>query len=104
MIVTGSRTPEIKTEVEILTGKPEGTTSTSIYNIVITGKPGLGCDPNTPNTPHESDCHKFYVCKNGPNGPEYVEQTCGDSMMYNPKTLTCDHIDAVTSIRPECGE
>lgn len=52
----------------------------------------------------EDDCHKYYVCSEGTNGVEYLSQTCGSAMMFNPQTKSCDLIAVVVNIRPECGE
>lgn len=91
---------------EIRTTSTESTTitekETEGSTVIVTENPE--CNPATPNKAHEEDCHKFYTCTNGANGAEYIEQTCGSYMMYNPNTLTCDSIDAVSSIRPECGK
>lgn len=77
----------------------EEVTETGFF--IITSKPE--CNPETPNQPDELDCHKFFICHNGPNGPEYIEQTCGLSMLFNTETRRCDKKETVESIRPECG-
>lgn len=76
--------------------------STVVSSTVITGHPE--CDAQTLNRPHEDDCRKFYVCQNGPDGPQYMEETCEGPMLYNPHTFSCDRVEVVYAARPECGK
>lgn len=94
--ITSSRTTSRPTTEE---EEEEEVTENDYF--VITSKPQ--CSPETPNQPDETDCHSFYVCHNGPNGPEYIEQTCGKSMMFNTVSKKCDDPKVVISIRSECG-
>lgn len=57
------------------------------------------CDPNKPNTKHESDCHKFYQCQDD----TVVEKSCGQFMMFNTDTQVCDWPKQVQEKRPECA-
>lgn len=62
------------------------------------------CDPKIPNIEHPLNCHKYLQCVMGQNGTfVYTEKTCGDTMMFNPKSMVCDWPASVKSIKPECG-
>lgn len=63
----------------------------------------LPCDVARPNQPHPKDCHAFYQCVPGLEGPELVEKSCGPDMLYNPDTQVCDWPATVALLRPECG-
>lgn len=67
-----------------------------------TGPPG--CDVDSPSKEHPTDCHKFYECSPIVATYDFVEKTCGPTMLYNPQTRTCDWPEAVIAIKPSCGE
>lgn len=61
------------------------------------------CDSSVPYVEIPNDCHKYLHCTQSPSGSwVYVEKTCGDSMMYNPKSMVCDDIENVVKIKPLC--
>lgn len=63
------------------------------------------CDPTIPHVEYPGDCYKFKHCQPTVNGSwTYAIKTCGPSMMYNPLSMTCDHIANVKAMKPECGE
>lgn len=62
----------------------------------------LPCDIAHPNQAHPKDCHAFYHCVPGLEGPELIEKTCGPDMLYNPALQICDWPASVISQRPEC--
>lgn len=46
------------------------------------------CDPTIPHIEYPGDCYKFLHCSPMPNGNwEYVEKTCGPTMMFNPVAM-----------------
>ncbi|XP_055854171.1 hemocytin [Episyrphus balteatus] len=54
---------------------------------------------------YPGDCFKFLQCLPKFDGTwDYVEKTCGPSMMFNPVFHVCDHIASVQAIKPMCGE
>lgn len=62
------------------------------------------CDPKKPNVEHPHDCFKFLHCAMSSNGSlVYVEKTCGDTMMFNPKAMVCDWSETVKAMKPSCG-
>jgi Chitin binding Peritrophin-A domain. len=61
------------------------------------------CNVTIPNQPHPRDCHSFYKCVPGTNGPELVENNCGANMLYSPSLEACDLPAIVISERPECS-
>ena len=62
------------------------------------------CDPSIPNVEHPFSCSKYLQCIMAQNGSfVYTEKTCGDSMMFNPKSMVCDWPASVKSIKPKCG-
>ncbi|SPP76371.1 hemocytin [Drosophila guanche] len=68
---------------------------------------GLSCDAGVVEyKDFPGDCHKFLHCQ--PKGVEggwiYVEQTCGEYMMFNPTMFICDHIATVQELKPSCGK
>jgi hypothetical protein len=63
----------------------------------------IHCDVNNPNSRHAGDCHRFYHCKDTPEGPELIEKTCGPYMMYNHEKQVCDWPATVIGLRPECA-
>lgn len=63
------------------------------------------CDPAIPHVEYPNDCYKFLHCQPMPNGNwEYVEKTCGPTMMFNPVAMVCDWIYSVVAMKPWCGE
>ncbi|KAG4071830.1 hypothetical protein HA402_005991 [Bradysia odoriphaga] len=63
------------------------------------------CDPAIPHIEYPGDCYKFLHCSPMPNGNwEYVEKTCGPTMMFNPVAMICDWIYSVVAMKPWCGE
>ncbi|KAJ3643777.1 hypothetical protein Zmor_026489 [Zophobas morio] len=60
------------------------------------------CDPIKPHKEHPTDCHIYYQCEEGIDGPKFVEKTCGETMYFNPVTMVCDWPYAVEEIKPEC--
>lgn len=63
------------------------------------------CDPAIPHIEFPGDCYKFLHCSPMPNGNwEYVEKTCGPTMMFNPVAMICDWIYSVVAMKPWCGE
>lgn len=62
------------------------------------------CDPTIPHVEYPGSCYKFRHCQpKADGGWSYAIKTCGPSMMYNPLTMTCDHIANVVAMKPECG-
>lgn len=63
------------------------------------------CDSSIPHVEYPGDCYKFRHCQPAKDGGwAYAIKTCGPSMMYNPLSMTCDHIINVVNMKPECGE
>ncbi|KAL7040824.1 hypothetical protein ACKWTF_000531 [Chironomus riparius] len=63
------------------------------------------CDPSVPLVKHPVDCSKYLQCVMSHDGLfEYVEQTCGSSMMFNPTAMVCDWPASVIAINPNCGK
>lgn len=62
------------------------------------------CDPTIPHVEYPGDCFKFRHCQPTTDGGwKYAIKTCGPSMMYNPLSMTCDHIPNVVALKSECG-
>merc|ERR1712106_279800 len=61
------------------------------------------CDPDRPLLPHQSDCNIFYQCNQVRNGGvNLIEQSCEESLMFNPISMVCDFDYNVLKMRPEC--
>lgn len=62
------------------------------------------CDPTIPHVEYPGSCFKFRHCQPMADGSwTYAIKTCGPTMMYNPLSMTCDHIANVIALKPECG-
>lgn len=62
------------------------------------------CDPTIPHVEYPGSCYKFRHCQPTIDGGwVYAIKTCGPTMMYNPLTMTCDHIANVVAMKKECG-
>lgn len=66
---------------------------------------GSICDPAIPHVEKPGNCHDFYHCTMNISGVwTFVEKTCGDTMMFNPQAMVCDHIESVKRMKPDCGK
>lgn len=62
------------------------------------------CDPKIPNVEHPQSCSMFLQCVMSQNGSfAYIEKTCGDSMLFNPKSMVCDWPASVKAVKPKCA-
>lgn len=62
------------------------------------------CDPKIPNVEHPFSCTKFLQCVMTQNSSfVYTEKTCGDTTMFNPKSMVCDWPANVQAIKPKCS-
>lgn len=88
------------------TTPPKSTTVVSIVPIVpVQPAPYIKiCDPSVPNVEHPFSCTKFLQCVMAQNGSfVFAEKTCGDTMMFNPKSMVCDWPSSVKALKPKCG-
>ncbi|XP_043259225.1 hemocytin isoform X1 [Colletes gigas] len=60
------------------------------------------CSVEQPNKPHPTDCHLFYQCVPGVNENQFVEKSCGQTLLYNSQAQVCDWPANVLFLRPEC--
>lgn len=65
---------------------------------------GKTCDSSIPHVEFPGDCYKFLHCQPSGMGWEFVEKTCGPSMMFNPISMTCDWPASVRALKPSCGQ
>ena len=89
-------------ELTVIASSPKPTTPypTSAPKTVQTIS---ACNPSIPNVEHPSSCSKFLQCVMSPSGSHvYIESTCGDTMLFNPKAMVCDWPTKVMLIKPEC--
>lgn len=62
------------------------------------------CDVAKPHLEHPFSCYKFLQCSPTVNITyEYIEKTCGHTMMFNPVSMTCDFDYNVIKLKPKCG-
>ena len=62
------------------------------------------CSSSVPHVEHPFSCYKFLHCSPTVNNTwEYVEKTCGPSMMFNPDSMICDWDYNVIKIKQKCG-
>lgn len=78
-----------------------------VYPVIPPSRPTKNyiklCDPSIPHIEHPFSCSKFLHCLQSTNGSWiYAEKTCGDSMMYNPISMTCDWPENVKAMKPKC--
>lgn len=80
------------------------TTEQYFVPIIEENKPVTECDSSIPHVEFPGDCHKFLHCQPSADGGwKFVEKTCGDTMLFNPRAMVCDWIDTVLAFKPECG-
>lgn len=62
------------------------------------------CKPEVPHVEYPGDCYKFLHCQPMTDGSwQYVEKTCGPTMMFNPVAMVCDWPASVMAMKPYCG-
>lgn len=63
------------------------------------------CNPSTElKVEHPESCYQYLECLKISNGSFfYSEKSCGNNLMFDPKTKTCDAIDKVILVKSLCG-
>lgn len=105
MLPTIGRTTHLPGEADEIRSKIVQQTVTESTKIISAeNKYNSICDPTIPYVKKPGDCHKFYHCTMNASGVWiYVEETCGNDMMFDPQAKVCDYIANVKKINHQCA-